>query len=59
MYTAAFMTLLIMCIGIIGNSLTILVILKSPRIRNVASTFIIRYYMKINNYQLILYEFSY
>lgn len=41
MYAAAFMTLLIMCIGIIGNSLTILVILKSPRIRNVASTFII------------------
>ncbi|XP_025191881.1 G-protein coupled receptor moody isoform X2 [Melanaphis sacchari] len=41
MYAAAFMTLLIMCIGIVGNSLTILVILKSPRIRNVASTFII------------------
>ncbi|XP_022175886.1 G-protein coupled receptor moody isoform X1 [Myzus persicae] len=40
-YAAAFITLLIMCIGIVGNSLTILVILKSPRIRNVASAFII------------------
>ncbi|VVC28357.1 G protein-coupled receptor, rhodopsin-like,GPCR, rhodopsin-like, 7TM [Cinara cedri] len=41
MNAAAFMTLLIMCIGILGNGLTIIALLKSPRIRNVASAFII------------------
>ncbi|XP_025410043.1 G-protein coupled receptor moody-like isoform X2 [Sipha flava] len=41
MNAAAFLTLLIMCIGIIGNGLTIIALVKSPRIRNVASAFII------------------
>ncbi|XP_050548174.1 G-protein coupled receptor moody-like [Daktulosphaira vitifoliae] len=41
MLIAALLTVLIMCVGIIGNSLTILALIRSPRIRNVASTFII------------------
>ncbi|XP_050442725.1 G-protein coupled receptor moody-like isoform X2 [Adelges cooleyi] len=41
MHMAAFTTILVMCVGIIGNSLTILALLRNQRIRNVASTFII------------------
>ena len=39
---AAVMTVLIMIVGIIGNLLTIVALLKCPRVRNVAAAFIIR-----------------
>lgn len=40
---AAVMTVLIMVAGILGNLLTIIALLRCPRIRNVAAAFIIRY----------------
>ena len=42
---AATMTVLIMVVGILGNLLTIVALIRCPRVRNVAAAFIIRYVM--------------
>lgn len=39
---AAAATILIMIVGICGNSLTVIALLKCPKVRNVAAAFIIR-----------------
>ena len=39
---AATMTVLIMVVGIVGNLLTIVALIRCPRVRNVAAAFIIR-----------------
>jgi len=39
---AAVMTFLIMIVGICGNLLTVVALLKCPKVRNVAAAFIIR-----------------
>jgi len=39
---AATMTVLIMVVGILGNLLTIVALIRCPRVRNVAAAFIIR-----------------
>lgn len=39
---AAVMTIMIMIVGIGGNLLTIVALLKCPKVRNVAAAFIIR-----------------
>lgn len=36
------MTVLIMVVGILGNLLTIVALIRCPRVRNVAAAFIIR-----------------
>lgn len=36
-------TVLIMVVGIVGNSLTVIALLRCPRVRNVAAAFIIRF----------------
>lgn len=40
---AAVLTILIMIVGIFGNALTVVALLKCPKVRNVAAAFIIRY----------------
>lgn len=40
---AAVMTIIIMIVGIFGNALTVIALLKCPKVRNVAAAFIIRY----------------
>lgn len=40
---ASVITILILILGVLGNSLTIFALLKCPRVRNVAAVFIIRY----------------
>ncbi|GFG30561.1 hypothetical protein Cfor_10844, partial [Coptotermes formosanus] len=42
---AATMTVLIMVVGILGNLLTIVALIRCPRVRNVAAAFIIRFAM--------------
>lgn len=39
---AAVLTILIMIVGIFGNLLTIVALIKCPKVRNVAAAFIIR-----------------
>ena len=43
---AATATILIMIVGLFGNALTIIALVKCPRIRNIAAAFIIRYVRK-------------
>lgn len=39
---AAVMTLFMLVAGVLGNSLTVLALLRCPRVRNVAAVFIVR-----------------
>lgn len=52
------MTILIMITGIVGNLLTIVALLKCPKVRNVAAAFIIRLVpilFNISLYSLIIW----
>lgn len=40
---AAVLTILVMILGVAGNLLTIVALLRCPRVRNVAAAFIVRY----------------